>query len=117
MMRAYPSVQQLKCLLAVTELLNFRSAAERLNLSQPPLSRHIKALEGLVGVQLFERDTHSVVPTEAGTILARQTREILRHWTLPSMPRRRRANPRPTGCGSASRGSSIPEHSRISIRC
>jgi DNA-binding transcriptional LysR family regulator len=76
-MRAYPSVQQLKCLLAVTELLNFRSAAERLNLSQPPLSRHIKALEGLVGVRLFERDTHSVVPTEAGTILARQTREIL----------------------------------------
>src|SRR4051812_26550555 len=36
-----------------------------------------QGLEGLVGVRLFERDTHSVVPTEAGTILARQTREIL----------------------------------------
>lgn len=76
-MRAYPSVQQLKCFLAVTELLSFRSAAESLHLSQPPLSRHIKALEGLVGVQLFERDTHSVVPTEAGVCLARQARGIL----------------------------------------
>lgn len=76
-MRAYPSVQQLKCFLAVTEQLSFRSAAESLHLSQPPLSRHIKALEGLVGVQLFERDTHSVVPTEAGVRLARQARGIL----------------------------------------
>lgn len=76
-MRAYPSVQQLKCFLAVTECLSFRSAAESLHLSQPPLTRHIKALEGLVGVQLFERDTHSVVPTEAGVLFARRAREIL----------------------------------------
>ncbi len=76
-MRAYPSVQQLKCLLAVNECLSFRGAAESLHLSQPPLTRHIKSLESLVGVQLFERDTHSVVPTEAGAALARRARDIL----------------------------------------
>lgn len=41
-------------------------AAERLNVSQPPLSRHIKSLEGLLRIKLFERDTHSVSLTSAG---------------------------------------------------
>jgi len=73
----YPSTRQLECLVAVADTLNFRRAATRLNLSHPPLSRHIKALEYLVGVQLFIRDTHSVYLTEAGTVLAQRARKIL----------------------------------------
>ncbi|HEB87886.1 MAG TPA: LysR family transcriptional regulator [Gammaproteobacteria bacterium] len=73
----YPSTRQLECLVAVADTLNFREAAQRLNLSQPPLSRHIKALESLVGVVLFKRDTHSVHLTDAGAILAEQARNIL----------------------------------------
>jgi DNA-binding transcriptional LysR family regulator len=46
--------------------LNFRKAAALLNLSQPPLSRHIMGLETMMRVQLFDRDTHRVVLTEAG---------------------------------------------------
>ncbi len=76
-MSHYPSTRQLECLVAVADTLNFREAAQRLNLSQPPLSRHIKALESLVGVALFERDTHSVHLTEAGAVLAEQARKIL----------------------------------------
>ncbi len=72
-----PSMRQLECLVAVADTLNFREAAQRLNLSQPPLSRHIKALENLVGVSLFTRNTHYVHLTQAGAVLAEQARKIL----------------------------------------
>lgn len=73
----FPSTKQLECLVAVADTCSFRIAAERLNMSQPPLSRHIKALEDLVGAQLFERNTHSVVLTSAGYLLADKARRIL----------------------------------------
>lgn len=76
-MSHYPSTRQLECLVAVADTLNFREAAQRLNLSQPPLSRHIKALEDLVGVTMFRRDTHSVHLTRAGAVFAEQARQIL----------------------------------------
>ena len=42
--------KQLECFIALAEELNFRIAAERLYMTQPPLSRQIKKLEEILGV-------------------------------------------------------------------
>ena len=68
----------LRSFVAVAEELSFRRAAERLHLSQPPLSRRIKALEEEVGVRLLDRDRHSrVCLTEAGKSFLSYSREAL----------------------------------------
>ncbi|WP_313382695.1 LysR family transcriptional regulator [Pantoea sp.] len=72
-----PSVKQLQCFLAVAHELNFRRAAERLSMTQPPLTRHIQSLEALLHQQLFSRSTHTVSLTEAGRALVARAESIL----------------------------------------
>src|SRR5271157_2013056 len=52
--------------LAVARERNFTRAAAQLGVSQPALSRAIRALEARLGVRLLARSTRSVAPTEAG---------------------------------------------------
>ncbi|NVL45545.1 LysR family transcriptional regulator, partial [Pseudomonas syringae pv. actinidiae] len=59
-------LSQLRCFTTVAIELNFRRAAERLNMTQPPLSRQIQLLEHNLGVALFTRSTRSVALTAAG---------------------------------------------------
>ncbi|MET3131699.1 DNA-binding transcriptional LysR family regulator [Oxalobacteraceae bacterium GrIS 1.11] len=67
----------LEMFVAVALCLNFRQAAEQLHMTQPPLSRAIKALEQRLGVRLFERDTQGVALTAAALQLLPQARHIL----------------------------------------
>lgn len=64
---------------AVAEELNYRKAAERLFISQPGLSRQIKQLEELLGVQLFERDKKHVDLTAAGAYLKGEVDFVINH--------------------------------------
>lgn len=69
--------RQLRYFVAVAEELNFGRAARRLQMSQPPLSMQIKALERELGVLLLERDSHGVRMTPAGAAMLESAYEVL----------------------------------------
>lgn len=67
----------LRCFVAVAEELSFRRAADRMNMTQPPLSRQIKLLEERINLKLFERNTRQVKLTSAGKSFYDSAVEIL----------------------------------------
>ncbi|GAA1244745.1 LysR substrate-binding domain-containing protein [Janibacter melonis] len=60
------TLDQVRCFVAVAEELHFGRAAQRLQMTQPPLSRQIQKLERAVGAHLLERDNRHVELTGAG---------------------------------------------------
>src|SRR5580658_5602328 len=64
--RRWLPLNALRAFEGVAQHLSFTAAANALLISQSALSRHVIALEKLIGVQLFERRPHALVLTKAG---------------------------------------------------
>ncbi|HEY9289663.1 MAG TPA: LysR substrate-binding domain-containing protein [Microlunatus sp.] len=70
------SLAQLRGFVAVADELHFGRAAQRLQMTQPPLTRQIQALERSIGVRLLDRD-REVRLTPAGTAFLADARRVL----------------------------------------
>ena len=103
-------LRHLRSFVAVAEELSFRRAAERLHISQPPLSRQIQALEEELGVRLLERERNSrIALTDAGRTFLTDAKKTLRH-AQTAIENARDSN---AGAGGQLRIANIPRLSTI----
>jgi len=70
-------LRHIRYFIALAEELNFSRAAERLHISQPPLSRQIQELEEEIGATLFYRTKRYVELTNAGKVFLNKAYQIL----------------------------------------
>ncbi len=72
------SLAQVQVFVTLCDTLHFTRAAERLSISQPTVSKEIRALERALGVRLLARSPAGTTLSEAGERLAPQARAVLR---------------------------------------
>ena len=82
-------VRRLKYFIVTAEERSISRAAEKLHITQPPLTRHIQSLEEELGAQLFTRTNSGVELTQAGTALLGHARNINAHVELATEQVRR----------------------------
>jgi DNA-binding transcriptional LysR family regulator len=70
-------IRKLVYFLAIAEEGNISRAAERLHISQPPLSQQLKLLEQELGLVLIERNTRKMHITDAGRLLQNRAKQII----------------------------------------
>ncbi len=71
------SLSQIRYFVVVAEEGNVGSAAKRLRVAQPPISRHIRALEDEIGTPLFARTSRGMTLLSPGRIFLEHARGIL----------------------------------------
>lgn len=69
--------RQLQYAILLSQLKNFSQVAEKLNITQPALSKQIMALEKDLGVKLFDRSTNPLTLTSAGEFFIRKAEDLL----------------------------------------
>ncbi len=74
------NIRQLQYFLAIAEEGQITAAANRLNISQPPLSYQLKLIEEELGVALFTRNSRAMILTDEGRLLQKHARIILREY-------------------------------------
>ncbi|MBN9428077.1 MAG: LysR family transcriptional regulator [Burkholderiales bacterium] len=74
-------LKRIRHFVVLAETLSFRKAAERLHMTQPPLSVSIRKLEEALGVRLFERTPTGVLLTPSGHAALAEARRLLFHGT------------------------------------
>lgn len=77
-------LRHLKLVVAIAEEGTMAAAADRLDVSQPVVSRSLQEVEGIVGLQLFVRGRGGVTPTPAGVHFLRHAQGILTELKLAS---------------------------------
>ena len=82
-------LNQLRSFIAVATELNFRRAASRLNMTQPPLTRQIQLLEHQLGVLLLERTKRLVRLTPAGRAFLPEAESLLQRAQIAALAARR----------------------------
>jgi len=85
-------LSQLRCFVAAAEELHFGRAAQRLNMTQSPLSRQIQLLERILGLTLLERTSRTVSLTPAGRVFLIEARRIVRLAESAALSARRVAH-------------------------
>ncbi|HGL6714665.1 TPA: LysR family transcriptional regulator [Burkholderia contaminans] len=70
-------LRQLRYFIAVAEEMNITRAAERLHMTQPPLSRQLQAIEDEIGLPLFERGARPLKLTDAGRVFYAQAKRLV----------------------------------------
>lgn len=85
-------LRHLKYFVAVADEQNFTRAAEKLHISQPPLSRQIQDLEAELGLALFERGSRPLRLTEAGRFFYGHATRLLEQASQAVRTTRRIAN-------------------------
>ena len=68
---------RLKAFYSVARNLSFTKASQELFVSQPAVTKHVRELESLYGVRLFDRKGNSISLTEAGKLLMEHCERIL----------------------------------------
>jgi DNA-binding transcriptional LysR family regulator len=75
-------LRHLRVFIAVADELHFGRAAERLHVSQPPVSQAIKELEEELGLRLFERTSRHIELTKGGETVLHDARAVLTRLEL-----------------------------------
>jgi DNA-binding transcriptional LysR family regulator len=72
-----PDLRQMRYVVAVAHERNFTRAAEQLHVAQQALSQQVRAVEEMLGVQLFDRAARPVKLTAAGEVFVHEARRAL----------------------------------------